>query len=75
MRARDTRKSGQNDLFKARLDQIVELNHARAKLGRQTDGSFWRTPSARSTAMSRGSAAADAPDGGVGDLQAHVQSL
>ena len=40
MRPRDKRDSGQNDLFKARLDQIVDLNHALAKLGRQIDWKF-----------------------------------
>ena len=32
--------SGQNDLFRARLDQIVDLNHALAKLARQVDWGF-----------------------------------
>jgi IS5 family transposase len=40
MRPRDKRDSGQNDLFKARLDQIVDMNHALAKLGRQIDWKF-----------------------------------
>jgi hypothetical protein len=34
MRPRERRDSGQNDLFKARLDQIVDLNHPLAKLAR-----------------------------------------
>jgi transposase, IS5 family len=32
--------AGQNDLFRARLDQIVDLNHALAKLGRAIDWRF-----------------------------------
>ena len=36
---RRRRGSGQNDLFKARLDQIVDTDHALAKLGRVID---WR---------------------------------
>ena len=32
--------SGQTDLFKARLDQIVDMNHALAKLARQVDWGF-----------------------------------
>jgi transposase, IS5 family len=32
--------SGQKDLFKARLDQIVELDHALAKLARTIDWRF-----------------------------------
>src|SRR6202522_4074223 len=34
MRPRERRDSGQNDLFRARLDQIVDMDHALAKLGR-----------------------------------------
>ena len=40
MRPRERRDSGQNDLFKARLDQIVDLDHALAKLGRAIDWGF-----------------------------------
>src|SRR5580700_10652321 len=34
MRPRERRDSGQNDLFRARLDQIVDIDHPLAKLGR-----------------------------------------
>jgi IS5 family transposase len=40
MRPRERRDSGQNDLFKARLDQIVDMNHALAKLARAIDWGF-----------------------------------
>ena len=40
MRPRERRDSGQNDLFKARLDQIVDTDHALAKLGRAIDWGF-----------------------------------
>lgn len=40
MRPRERRDSGQHDLFRARLDQIVDLNHALAKLARAIDWSF-----------------------------------
>src|SRR5882724_5009499 len=40
MRPRERRDSGQNDLFRARLDQIVDLDHALAKLGRAIDWRF-----------------------------------
>ena len=39
MRPRERRDSGQNDLFRARLDQIIDLDHPLAKLGRAID---WR---------------------------------
>ena len=44
MRPRERRDSGQNDLFKARLDQIVDVDHPLAKLGRAID---WRFLEAR----------------------------
>jgi transposase, IS5 family len=44
MRPKERRESGQNDLFKSRLDQIVDLNHALAKLARAID---WRFLEAR----------------------------
>jgi IS5 family transposase len=44
MRPRERRDSGQNDLFRARLDQIVDMNHALARLGRAID---WRFVEAR----------------------------
>ena len=40
MRPRERRDSGQNDLFRARLDQIVDTDHSLAKLGRAIDWGF-----------------------------------
>jgi hypothetical protein len=40
MRLRERRDSGQNDLFKARLAQTVDMNHALAKLARAIDWGF-----------------------------------
>lgn len=40
MRPRERRESGQNDLFKARLDQIVDMNHPLVKLARTIDWGF-----------------------------------
>jgi IS5 family transposase len=40
MRPRERRDSGRNDLFRARLDQIVDRDHALAKLGRAIDWGF-----------------------------------
>jgi IS5 family transposase len=40
MRPRERRDSGQNELFKARLDQIVDTDHALARLGRVIDWRF-----------------------------------
>ena len=48
MRPRERRDSGQNDLFKARLDQIVDTDHALAKLAGRSTGAFSRSGSARS---------------------------
>ena len=40
MLPRERLDSGQNDLFRARLDQIVDMNHPLAKLARQVDWRF-----------------------------------
>lgn len=40
MRPKERRDSGQSDFFKARLDQIVDMQHELAKLGRQVDWRF-----------------------------------
>src|SRR5205085_7586120 len=40
MRPRERRETGQNDLFRARLDQIVAVAHPLAKLGRTIDWGF-----------------------------------
>jgi transposase, IS5 family len=40
MRPKERRESGQNDLFRARLDQIVDLGHPLAKLARAIDWRF-----------------------------------
>src|SRR6201995_6128702 len=40
MRPKERRDSGQSDMFRARLDQIVDANHALAKLARQIDWRF-----------------------------------
>jgi hypothetical protein len=37
---KERRDSGQNDLFRARLDQIVDMGHALAKLGQVIDWRF-----------------------------------
>jgi hypothetical protein len=48
MRRMERRDSGQKDLFRARLDQIVDMDHPLAKLARSVDWGFWRRGSARS---------------------------
>jgi hypothetical protein len=45
--------SGQNDVFKARLDQIVDMDHPLVKLAGTIDWRFWRSDSARSIGTSR----------------------
>ena len=40
MRPRERRESGKQDLFRSRLDQIIDMNHALAKLARSLDWRF-----------------------------------
>ena len=48
IRSKERRDTGQNDFFKARLDQITDMDHALAKLGRAID---WRFLEERSGAV------------------------
>jgi hypothetical protein len=43
MRPRGRRDSGQKDLFRARLDQIIDMSHPLAKLARSVDWEFLET--------------------------------
>ena len=43
MRPKERRESGQSDLFRARLDQIVDLDHPVVKLARRSTGAFSRS--------------------------------
>ena len=40
MRPKERRESGQKDLFRARLDQIIDMGHPLAKLARTIDWRF-----------------------------------
>ena len=40
MRPKERRDSGQKDLFRARLDQIIDMGHPLAKLARTVDWRF-----------------------------------
>src|SRR3954469_11200951 len=40
MRPRERRESGEQDLFLSRLDQVINMNHALAKLARTIDWGF-----------------------------------
>ena len=40
MKPRERRETGQNDLFKARLDQIIDMSHPRVQLAQQIDWRF-----------------------------------
>jgi IS5 family transposase len=40
MRPRERRESGKQDLFRSRLDQIIDMDHALAKLARSIDWGF-----------------------------------
>jgi transposase, IS5 family len=44
MRPRERRGTSEQDLFRLRLDQIIDMNHALVKLARAID---WRFPEER----------------------------
>jgi IS5 family transposase len=40
MRPREQRPTGQTDMFRARLDQIIDMKHPLARLGAKIDWGF-----------------------------------
>jgi IS5 family transposase len=50
MRPRERQETGEQDLFRSRLDRIIDLTHALVKLSRAIGG-FWRRSSDRSIRM------------------------
>jgi IS5 family transposase len=44
MRPRERRETGEQDLFRSRLDQIIDMNHPLAKLARTVDWRFLERP-------------------------------
>ncbi len=40
MKPRERRETGQSDLFKARLDQIIGMRHPRVRLAQRIDWTF-----------------------------------
>ena len=74
MRPRERRESGEQDLFRSRLDQVINMDHALVKLARTIDWGFLEEKfGAVYTDGSGPAAAADPADGGAGDSQAHLQ--
>ena len=51
MRPRERRETGEQDLFRSRLDQIIDLKHPLVTLARTVIGGSWSGASARSTRM------------------------
>ena len=54
MRPKERRDGGQKDLFRARLDQIVDMSHPLPKLAATIDWDFLESVSARHTPTFRG---------------------
>ena len=67
MRPKERRDSGQNNLFRARLDQTVDIDHPLAKLGRDCLAPPRGAVGRGVFGQGRTSAAADAADGGAVD--------
>src|SRR5262245_42777511 len=73
MQPREPRESGKQDLFRSRLDQIIDMNHALVKTGAEIDwGVFWKRGSERFTPTIGPATTADAPDGGADDPQTQL---
>jgi IS5 family transposase len=48
MKPSERRETGEHELFRSRLDQIIDMEHAQAKLERAIDWGFLESTSARS---------------------------
>jgi hypothetical protein len=53
MRPPERRETGEQDLFRSRLDQIIDLKHPLVALGRTVDWGSWNGSLGRSTRMIR----------------------
>jgi hypothetical protein len=72
MRPKERRDSGQNDLFKARLDQIVDMDHPLVKLSERSTGGSGGAIRRGLLVQAGSTAAAHAADGGALDPQAYA---
>jgi hypothetical protein len=72
---RERGETGEQDLFRSRLDQIIDLNRAPVKLVKRSTGSSWSNASERCIRRAWPSALADAADGGFSDAQARSRSF
>jgi hypothetical protein len=64
----ERRETGEQDLFRSRLDQIIDLKHPLVVLGQTVDWGFLEREFGAVYANDPGpSAAVDAIDGGAGD--------
>ncbi|GLS35310.1 hypothetical protein GCM10010869_08980 [Mesorhizobium tianshanense] len=75
-RPREKRETGKQDLFRSRLDQIINMKHELVRLAQAIDwagagGAFWR----RLFGRTGHAATADPADGGAGHPQAHFQPV
>ena len=69
MKPREVIKTGQSDMFRSRLDQIIDLGHEKAVLADRIDWKFVRYIWRGLYGPARSSAVADAADGGAADSQ------
>ena len=74
MRPRERQETGEQDLFRSRLDPIIDLTHALVKLSRAIDWRFFGGAVRIGLfGWPRLPAIADAADGRLGASQAHVR--
>ena len=74
MRPRERQETGEHDLFRSRLDRIIDLTHALVKLSRAIDWRFLEGAVRIGLfGWPRLPAVADAADGRLGASQAHVR--
>lgn len=76
MRPKERRETGEHDLFRSRLDQIIDLDHALVKLAKAIDWRFLEDKfGAAYSGQAGASTAADAADGRARHPQAQLRSV
>src|SRR3954463_3443529 len=76
MRPRERNETGEQDLFRSRLDQIIDMKHPLVALGRTVDWSFLEERFGEVYTDDPGRPPLpNAIDGGAGDPQAHLRPV
>jgi hypothetical protein len=75
MKPHERRETGEQDLFRSRLDQIIDLRHPLVKLARETDWAFLERTFGEAYMDGPGQPPLHPADGGTDHPQIHPQPV